>query len=346
MNILSILKELISIKSITKDKTKCNDALMHVSTIIPSSRLHKESNMLIWGHTDLSTTKWLINTHIDVVPGNKKQFTLTVQGDRVSGRGTADTKGSVAVIVNKAHDWLSIAQEKGITFMLVSDEEVGGETTKNILNIMNNLKGSIFLEPTNLHVVTEAKGMMQLKITSAGIPSHGSRPWEGDNAIEKLVRGIVQFRLAHPSPTSETRNTTYNFSQINGGKAINQVPNHAELWCDIRFNPTLAPEEIFGLIKDTFKSCKVTVIKNESPIHCDQKSLLFQSISKSLKANSVNPIKKFDHGTSDARHATALGIPTLVIGPKGNGLHADNEWVSLKSLEQLSCILDHWIKNI
>ncbi len=230
--------------------------------------------------------------------------------------------------------------------MLVSDEEIGGESTKKIIKTMNNLKGAIFLEPTNLQIVTEAKGMMQIKITSTGISSHGSRPWEGDNAIEKLVRGIIQFRLAHPSPSTETRDTTYNFSQITGGNAINQVPSDSELWCDIRFNPAVDPKEILVLIKDAFKSCEITVVKNESPIHCDRNATVFRMLSKSLKACSINPITKFDHGTSDARHATALGIPALVIGPKGSGLHADTEWVSLKSLKQLSCILDHWIKNI
>lgn len=346
MTLLRTLDDLISIKSLSSDALMCKTLLKNISKVVPTSKYISNSNALIWGHTDLRTSKWLINTHIDVVPGKEKQFTLEVHGDRASGRGTADTKGSVAVLVYKAQEWLRIAQEKGITFMLVSDEETGGESTKKTLNTMNNLNGAIFLEPTNLQIVTDAKGMMQIKITSTGVSSHGSRPWEGDNAIEKLVRGMVQFRLAHPSPISETRDTTYNFSQITGGKAINQVPSHAVLWCDIRFNPSVDPEEIATLMKDTFKSCEITVVKNESPIHCGRNAIVLQTLSKSLKANSINPIKKFDHGTSDARHATALGIPALVIGPRGSGLHADNEWVSLKSLEQLTCILDHWINNI
>lgn len=168
----------------------------------------------------------------------------------------------------------------------------------------------------------------------------------GDNAIEKLIRDLVQFRLTHPSPSLETRDTTYNFSQITGGKAINQVPSHSELWCDIRFNPAEDPEKVVALTKDIFKSCEITVAKCESPIHCDRSATVFQMLSKSLKACSINPITKFDHATSDARHLSLLGIPALVFGPRGGGQHSENEWVSLKSLEKVKIVLDHWIKNI
>src|SRR5690606_6386805 len=100
------------------------------------------------------------------------------------------------------------------TFMLVSDEEIGGLSTKQTLPNMRALEGGIFLEPTNLRLTTEAKGMMQIRIKASGKASHGSRPWEGTNAIELLTRGLIQFRLSHPSPIQETQATTFNFSQI------------------------------------------------------------------------------------------------------------------------------------
>lgn len=54
-----------------------------------------------------------------------------------------------------------------------------------------------------------AKGMMQVRLSTQGKSSHGSRPWDGQNAIEHLAFCLTQFRLHHPTPTRETRETTY-----------------------------------------------------------------------------------------------------------------------------------------
>ncbi len=346
MTLLTMLEELIKVKTLSEDHKTCLDTLKKVQPQIPNSMLDVNSGVLVWGHTDLGTTSWLINTHLDVVPGLPEQFSLSIKGDKAWGRGVADVKGCVAIIIDQAKTWNELAIKSRVTFMLVTDEEVGGQSTKDLLTKMPNLKGAIFLEPSGLHLTTQAKGMMQVQIVASGISCHGSRPWDGKNAIEELSFGITQFRLAHPSPCQETKDTTFNFSQIMGGTAINQVPNIAEVWCDIRFNPKDDPGNAIREITDIFNHCQVKIAKCESPINCDKNSELFICLSNSLKACHINPLTQFDHGTSDARHATALGIPALVFGPKGGNLHAEGEWVSLKSLEKVKNVLDHWINNI
>lgn len=343
---LNLFSDMVNVQSVSTDLTTCALLLDQISQLVPNPQLDDPQQILWWGHPDLTTTEWLINTHVDIVPGNPAQFKLTTTGDKAWGRGVADVKGCATILVDQAQKWDQLAQQKRITFMLVTDEEVGGESTKQILPTMHNLQGAIFLEPTNLHITNQAKGMMQVKIIASGMSCHGSRPWEGTNAIEKLVSGLVQFLLQHPTPHKETRNTTFNFSQIKGGAAINQVPASAELWCDIRFNPLDSPEKIATLVRSSFPSCQVSIVKSETPINCAKDTQLLQSLALSLKANSVNPLTHFDHGTSDARHATALGIPAIVFGPKGGGFHSNHEWVSLKSLDKVTSVLDHWIKNI
>lgn len=346
MTLLTILEELIKAKTLSEDRKTCLDTLKKIQPQIPNSVIDTKSGILLWGHTNLATTSWLINTHLDVVPGSPKQFSLKIKGDKAWGRGVADVKGCAAILIDQAKKWTGLAIQKKVTFMLVTDEEVGGTSTKAILSTMKDLQGAIFLEPTGLHITTEAKGMMQIKIVAKGVSCHGSRPWEGDNAIEMLARGLVQFRLTQPTPTQETRTTTFNFSQIKGGEAINQVASFAELWCDVRFNPQDNPSDIVTEIVACFPSCEVRVVKCESPINCDKSTKVFESVVRAVKSVSINPLTQFDHGTSDARHATALGIPALVFGPKGGGLHSDHEWVSLKSLIKVQNVLDHWIKNI
>lgn len=346
MNFLTILDQLIKIQSTSADRSACHEVLMFAQSQVNDSQFDQKQGILLWGHQDLSTSKWLINTHIDVVPASPELFQLIVKRDRAWGRGVVDAKGCSAVLVENANRWDHLAKSKNITFMLVSDEEVGGHTTKNILIKMSQLEGAVFLEPSNLRITTHAKGMMQVKITAEGKSCHGSKPWLGKNAIELIMTGLIQFKLSHPSPTQETNNTTYNFSLLNGGSAINQVPSTAELFCDVRYNPTDDPSEIKNDIATCFSGCKVTLITCESPIICDHNSSIFTAVKKSFKASGINPLTQFDHSTSDARHATALKVPALVFGPKGSGLHSQSEWVSLKSLYKVQQILDHLINNI
>ena len=249
-------------------------------------------------------------------------------------------------MLDNAQSWLKIAKAKHITFMLVVDEEIGGESTKLVLSRMKNLKGGIFLEPTGEKMIVQAKGIIQLKITATGVACHGSRPWEGESALEKITTNLTKFRASHISPNRETRNTTFNFSLLNSGAAINQIPSSAELWCDIRWNPGDNPANIIRDIKNAFPNCIVETIKLESPVNCPKNSLLRSSFVDALKSNSINSFRGFEHGSSDARHCTPPGIPAIVFGPKGKNLHALNEWVSIKSLLKVEKVLDHWIKNI
>ncbi len=352
MNKIKILKQLIHIHSITDDRKTCTEIIKISKNILeeqgvkPKTIMVAKRPILIWGELDLDKTKWLINSHLDVVPGNPNQFIPRIERGKVWGRGSADTKSSCAIMLANTTAWNNFARTKHITFMLVADEEVGGESTKAILSRMSNLKGGIFLEPTGEKMIVQAKGIIQIKITASGAACHGSRPWEGKSALELLTSNLTKFREANPSPLKETRITTFNFSLINSGEAINQIPGDGSLWCDIRWNPQDNPRQIISDIEKIFVNCTVEVAKLESTINCPKESKLRKSFVKSLKNNVINPISGFEHGSSDARHCTALGIPAIVFGPRGKNLHAEGEWVSLNSIERVRVVLDHWIKNI
>lgn len=352
MDTLNILRDLIAIPSLTSDVTACKSVLNNAGSLLSTNSINSQivlsagRPILVWGELDFSQTKWLINSHLDVVPGRDAQFNPTIKQDRLFGRGAADTKSSCSVMLANSSKWIEFSLAKHITFMLVVDEETGGDSTRLVLPKMSTLQGAIFLEPSNRQMVLAAKGIMQLKITASGVACHGSRPWQGDSALEILTTGITRFRRRHKSPLHETRDTTYNFSRLNSGGAINQIPDSGELWCDIRWNPQDNPDKIILDMRRTFRRCQLDVVKLESPINCPKSSLLARSFADSLRSCTINPISGFDHGSSDARHCTALGIPSLVFGPKGGNLHGDGEWVSLQSLDHITKVLDHWITNI
>lgn len=351
-NTIKILETLIKHSSITTNVSSCVKIISFSQQLLESQKVGNkviqinDRPTLLWGEQNLKKTQWLINSHLDVVPGKPDQFIPQTKNGKVWGRGAADTKSSCAIMLANARNWNALAIDKHLTFMLVTDEEVGGDSTRKALKNLTAIQGAVFLEPTGEKMVVQAKGIIQLKLTATGKSCHGSRPWEGVSALEKITSCLTTFRLHHPTPLRETRATTFNFSLISSGTAINQVPSEATLWCDIRWNPEDDPNQIVTEIAREFCSCKLKVIKLESPIKCPLDSHLRQSFSFALKTNNLNPINSFEHGSSDARHATALGIPAIIFGPKGKNLHGDGEWVSLKSLTKVKTVIDHWIRNI
>jgi len=306
-SVSSILQKLIHIPSVTGDTKACKQIIHEAHHVLNLQKvkskvisLHKKP-ILIWGELDLGKTTWLINSHLDVVPGKPSQFIPKVSKGKIWGRGSADTKSSCAIILANSKHWVSLANDKHITFMLVVDEEVGGDTTKLVLQKMPKLKGGIFFEPTNEQMIVHAKGIIQLKIIAEGKACHGSRPWGGDNALEKLTHSLTKFRLKHPTPTHETRSTTFNFSLLSGGTAINQVPESATLWCDIRWNPQDDPQTIISDLKKIFQDCKVKILKLESPINCSHRSKLCESFVLSLKTTTRYSAKYPSHSLWPSR---------------------------------------------
>ena len=299
---------------------------------------------LIWG-APLKKTRFLFNTHIDVVPGSPNVFKPRMVKSRLYGRGTADTKSSVAVFLELSREMTDAIIDKNILFSIVCDEEVGGESTKQLISMLPKLEFGVFGEPTDLEVVNEAKGIMQIKITTRGKTAHGSKPWMGNNAIDKLSKLVSDFSKNHRQ-NKPTKNTTYNLSLISGGNAINQVPNQCEAWLDVRYNPTDNPIHILKALRREFSGCAIEIIKSESYIQTSQDNIFVKDFLKCLEKNNIPNKLRFDFGSSDARHCTKLGIPAIVFGPTGNNLHQEDEWVDVPSITKCKKVYEDFINRL
>ncbi len=298
---------------------------------------------LIWG-ASLKKAKILFNTHMDVVPGSPSVFKPRVIKSKLYGRGSADTKSSVAIFLELSREMIVTIKEKNILFSIVSDEEIGGASTKQLISMLPKLEFGVFGEPTDLEVVNEAKGIMQVRITANGVTAHGARLWDGKNAIEKLSKQIANFSAKH-RVTKSTKATTHNLSLISGGSAINQVPDQCEAWLDIRYNPADNPSHILENISKEFGGCEVKLIKSESCIKTSKNNIFVKKFLNSVGKNKLSKKLKFDFGSSDARHCTNLGIPTIVFGPKGNNLHQEDEWVDFPSITKCKKVYKDFINS-
>ena len=349
--ITTLLEQLIQFETVASNPQAMQQGIVFLSDFLRNRGItvqlnkHQKHPYLIWG-APLHETKMLINTHLDVVPGQPAQFVPRSTNKKMFGRGSADTKSFVAVLANLPTDYIRIAKQKGITFMVVTDEEVGGDTTKHIIKSMPQLGFGIFGEPTNLQIVNQAKGIAQIKVTILGKTAHGSTPWQGVNAILQLTHQLATFLQSYPLPKKDSFATTFTPTLIAGGRAINQVPEQATITFDVRINPKDSIEAVVQFMAQYFAQQRIEVLRLERAINTPTQLPAVQAFAKQVETCLGSVTFSRQHFSSDARHLSAQGIPTLIFGPTGGDLHGDREWVSLESLDMVSDILLTYILSV
>ena len=128
----------------------------------------------------------LLHGHADVVPGDEWQFEPYEENGELYGRGVYDMKGALAAMMYAVEDLNSLGCDATVELLVVPDEEQehGGRTGAELL-IKRGHVGDFLItgEPTDFHVGTQSKGVLDVRITLRGKSAHGSTPWLGKNAV-------------------------------------------------------------------------------------------------------------------------------------------------------------------
>src|SRR5919199_5276861 len=110
----------------------------------------------------------LLHGHVDVVPGEERQFEPFEKNGELYGRGVYDMKGALAAMMYAIEDLNVIGCEATVELLIVPDEEQehDGPTGAEIL-LRNGHTGDFLItgEPTDFHVGTQSKGVLDLRVT-------------------------------------------------------------------------------------------------------------------------------------------------------------------------------------
>lgn len=350
MDSIDLLKELIKIDSSTIDKA--NEAIDYVVDYFNSNGINGriiENN----GYKSFvcqigSGDKILVlNGHLDVVSGNGEQFEPFEKDGRLYGRGSADMKGGCVAMIQTIINLKDKELPCKVMLQLVTDEEIGGFNCSRHL-VEKGYTGDIVIctEPTNLGISIQCKGFMRLLIEFKGISAHGSRPWEGENAILKAVKNYEKIaNLPIMKIGSEFYDSsTSNLAIIEGGDIYNRVPDKSKIGIDIRYVPHLNPAEILqeiqtvvdGNVELVFVGPGVNVLSDNSYV-----VRLKQTIKNVLEQN--NPRLFGQHGSADTRFFSDKGATAVEFGPVGANWHGEAEYVEIQSIYDLEKILKQFI---
>jgi succinyl-diaminopimelate desuccinylase len=302
------------------------------------------------GARDAKAPCIVFHGHLDVVPGLAQQFTARTEGDRLIGRGAYDMKGGLAAMLCALRD---VADDQSIRVRMVvvpdeESEELDERSTDAI--VARGLGGNFAItgEPTDLHIGIQAKGVLAMRIAVHGRAAHSSTPWLGDNAV---LKAVDVFRTIETLPFSRESSEMFdrpsiNLSRIEGGDAMNKVPDLATIAVDVRYLPGQDPGDILAQVRAipgidvarTFIHPAVGVSRHDPYVRG-----LCGAAGRSIQGEVTSVGRD---GASDAASFIEAGITAVEFGPTGGGHHGPDEWVSLRSLAEYRRALVEFVRAL
>ncbi len=303
--------------------------------------------------------------HMDVVPASPNTwetdpFVMTEKDGLLFGRGVADMKGGIAVLLSLVPEF--IKRRKNFTIILTHNEEIAGTGITEVLNdaavqkILSQTRGCLVLEPTLSRVVLGHKTATSGSVTLKGKPAHSSNPKLAVNALAHAVElynifyGLAARLSDEQDADFEVPYSVADILILNGGTAVNVIPDSASFTYTCRF----ISEEAETLFLAAFKQRARAYVEQIAglSVHFGE-ALHLPALEMAQDDNFVQdvltvfpfaPHKKVSFAT-EAGHFSKLGIPTVVCGP-GNieQAHQDNEFIDPSQLAFFYEKLNRWYR--
>jgi len=301
-----------------------------------------------------SHPKVLFSAHVDTVPdfGHPDLYSPRVEGGRLYGRGSVDTKAGIAALLIA----LGLAREKGMkasnfAVAFTVDEEQEGLGSK-VLPEAIRAAGAIVFEPTELMICPTEAGSIEVRIEIIGTPAHGGDFEAGDNPIMKAISLIEAFKDLgfvkgyHPL----IGEGGFNVMEIKGGGDALIVPQRCELFVDFRIFPGQDVEEAKRELTQFFESegARSEFVDVDPPFELGEDEMIVQIIRRAYTiALGEEPRFGAIKSWTDAGNLVSGGIPSVVFGPgKLAVAHTPWEYVELNEVVAATKVLYHVIEEV
>jgi acetylornithine deacetylase len=289
--------------------------------------------------------------HIDTVgvAGMEAPFTPVERDGRLYGRGAQDMKGGVAAMMGAARELAASGWPAGeLIIAAVVDEEhesVGAEA------LVQRWKAdaAVVTEPTALEIVVAHKGFAWVDIDVHGRAAHGSRPLEGRDAILRMGRVLarlealdreLQAGASHP----RLGTASLHASLVSGGRELSSYPDRCVLQMERRTLPGEAidaagreVERILEALRNEDASfaaeCRPGFARAPYEIAADHELTrrLQAAVGRTGRPATISGASFW----ADSAVLGGAGIPSILFGPGGAGLHSTDEYVMVD--EVLAC---------
>jgi acetylornithine deacetylase len=206
----------------------------------------------------------VFSTHIDCVP---PFFPSRLEGGLLYGRGACDAKGIVAAQVAAA-ERLRASGENSVGLLFVAGEERGSEGAAAANRIASQSRYLIDGEPTDNRLGAATRGVLRVRLRTAGIAAHSGYPSLGRSAIEALLDVLISLRTAPWPEDPLLGRTHYTVGLIGGGVAPNVIP--AEAGAEVLFRTVGDHDAVRDVLGSTVGGrAQVEEVLEVPPVHLE-----------------------------------------------------------------------------
>ncbi|GJQ20708.1 MAG: acetylornithine deacetylase [Bacteroidia bacterium] len=300
----------------------------------------------------------LLEAHMDTVHAEGMAidpFDPVVKDGRLYGRGSCDTKGSIAAFIGSVTELLRRGSKfkYNVLLLFVADEEyrfMGAQAA-----VRGGLRADFGIvgEPTSLAIVRAHKGVTRWRIRTEGVAAHSAFPERGRNAVYimgEVIRRLETYaeELARSKSDPDLGQPTISIGVIQGGSAVNVVPDSCWIEIDRRTLPGEQIEEILGAA--AAKLGDLPHVRMDPPylsvqgMSVAEDDAVVRMLSNALARGGTNAVNTVAPYATDAGIYNAEGIKTVVFGPGDIAqAHTAAEFIELdqvkKAVDVLKCLM-------
>jgi acetylornithine deacetylase len=306
--------------------------------------------------------------HVDTVgvEGMTAPFDPFERDGRLYGRGSQDMKGGVAAMI----DAVRVIAEEGLAagrviVAAVVDEEYASVGADALVSRWR-ADAAVVTEPTDLRIAIGHKGFAWFDVETRGRAAHGSRPLDGRDAIMRMGRVLhaleqLDRRLQAVPPHPLMGTASLHASIIEGGRELSSYPDRCALKLERRTVTGETDASVLAELQQILARLSSEDAEFEASV-----SPIFSRPSYEVPASHPLPVtlQRVLHTLPSARPASdasdfvgmsfwtdaavlgAAGIPSVLFGPGGAGLHSTEEYVEVQDVlrcrDALAALVRTW----
>jgi len=306
---------------------------------------------------------WCGHTDTVGVAGMADPFSPVERNGRLYGRGSQDMKGGVAAMMSAAAALAQRGMPSGRLIVAAVVDEEHSSIGADMLVKTWKADAAVVTEPTDLEIAVGHKGFAWLEIHVLGRAAHGSRPKDGQDAILRMGRVLAQLELldrelqsrpAHPLVGTGSLHA----SLLSGGRELSSYPDLATLSMERRTLPgepeaiALAEvETILAALRHqdaTFEGSARHIFSRPAYEVPPEHQLPQAMLEAAMRAGCEARVSGASFWT-DAAVLGHAGIPSILFGPGGAGLHSVEEYVNVDDVltcrDALVFLAERWFQG-
>jgi acetylornithine deacetylase len=267
-------------------------------------------------------------------------------------------KGSLAAVMRVAAEVAARPSAGDLWLMIVADEESESRGMQVVLRELARRgvqpDACVVAEPSDLQLMLGHRGFATGTLITRGRAAHTARRDQGVDAIAMMARVIVALEELDARMNAESGHLLLGHSAVvtslvRGGSELFTYPAECEAQFVWRTLPGQSQADLQAQLSQIFRELELRypafVAEVEwqlwrEPMLIDEHAPIARAVAEAARNQLGQPPEVCSAPWwTDAALIQAAGIPTVIFGPAGGGMHAVDEWVDLEGLKIFERIL-------